>query len=138
MHSALEPDSLTLELHKSVVEQAPDAVIYADREGAVRIWNQAAETIFGYAAAEVIGKSLELIIPERFRAAHWAGFLKAVETGSTRYGDRVLTTRSMHKDGSKLYLDLSFGLIKDRNGVVAGVVAIGRNVTALRSNPARP
>ena len=136
MQSALDPDSVTLDLYKSVVEQAPDAVIYADREGAVRIWNPAAAAIFGYAAAEVIGKSLDVIIPERFRAAHWAGFLKAVETGSTRYGDRVLTTRSMHRDGSKLYLDLSFGLIRDRDGVVAGVLAIGRNVTALRSNPA--
>ncbi len=113
-------------LFEAVVEQAPDVMIYADREGAIRIWNRAAQAMFGYAAAEVIGKNLDLIIPERFRSAHWAGFAKAVESGQTRLGNRVLTTRSVHKDGSRLYLDLSFGLVKDEHGNVTGALAIGR------------
>ena len=122
----MQPQVAMADLLGAVLEQAPDVLIYADREGAIRIWNRAAESVFGYAAAEVLGKSLDVIIPERFRAAHWAGFLKAVETGDTKYGNQVMTTRSAHKDGSKLYLDLSFGLVKNPAGGVMGVLAIGR------------
>lgn len=117
-------------LFQSMVEQAPDAIIFADREGAIRVWNRGAETIFGHSAAEVLGGSLDVIIPERLRRAHWEGFRRAVDSGQTKYADRVLTTRSMHKNGSKLYVDLSFGLVRDGTGAVAGALAIGRDCTA--------
>jgi len=132
----MQAENAAPDLFQAVVEQAPDAMIYADREGAIRIWNRAAEAVFGYAAAEVVGKSLDVIIPERFRPAHWAGFARAVESGATRLGNRVLTTRSVHKDGRRLYVDLSFGLVKDAGGAVVGVLAIGRDVTEQRSNAA--
>ena len=115
--------------HEAIVEEAPDALIFADREGAIRVWNRAAEAIFGYTAAEVLGQSLDVIIPDRLRAAHWAGFDKALETGETKYGGRVLTTRSTHKDGRRLYVDLSFSLLKDDRGNFAGALAIARDVT---------
>jgi PAS domain S-box-containing protein len=128
-------------LFRAVVEQAPDAIIFADREGTVRAWNRGAEAIFGYAAAEVLGASLDVIIPERFRRAHWEGFRRAIDSGRTKYDRKVLTTRSLHKDGSTLYVDLSFGLIRDEAGAIAGALAIGRDCTArhrsetaLRSN----
>src|SRR4051794_3400134 len=98
---------------QAIVEQAAEAIIYADREGAIRIWNRGAETVFGYPAAEVLGKSLDVIIPERLRGSHWQAFGRAIDTGQTRYANRVLTTRSIHKDGSTLYVDLSFGLVRD-------------------------
>jgi PAS domain S-box-containing protein len=97
---AFEPAKLNL--FQAIVEQAPDAIIFADRDGAIRVWNRGAETIFGYAATEVLGKSLDVIIPERLRPAHWKGFRRAIDTGHTKYGNRVLTTRSVHKNGSKL------------------------------------
>jgi hypothetical protein len=53
-----------------------------------------------------------------------------METGLTKYTDRVLTTRSMRKDGGKLYVDLGFGLVKDANGVPVGAFATGRDCTA--------
>jgi PAS domain S-box-containing protein len=112
------------ELFEAIVEQAPNGIIFADREGLIRVWNQGAETIFGHPAAEVLGKSLDVIIPERLRRAHWEGFTKAIETGHTKFGGRVMTTRSNHKDGSKLYVDMSFGLVRDRDGQVAGALAI--------------
>lgn len=117
-------------LHQAIVEQAPDAIIFADREGVIRVWNRGAEAIFGYAAAEVLGSNLDVIIPARLRRAHWEGFRRAVDTGQAKYGTRVLTTRAVHKDGSKLYLDLSFGLIRDAAGTVAGALAVGRDCTA--------
>jgi len=125
-----EFEDAKLNLFQAIVQQAPDAIIFADRGGAIRIWNRGAETVFGYAAAEVLGKSLEIIIPERLRDAHWEGFRQAIDTGQTKYGRRVLTTRSVHKNGSKLYVDLSFGLVKDEAGAVTGAMAIGRDGTA--------
>lgn len=120
---------MTPELASALVEQSPDAMIFADREGAIRLWNRAAEALFGYSAAEVLGGSLDVIIPERLRGAHWAGYRRAIATGETKYGQRVLTTRSARKDGNKLYVELSFALIKDRSGVVVGALAVARDGT---------
>ena len=116
-------------LFQAIVEQAPDAVIFADRDGAIRVWNRGAESIFGYAAAEVLGNSLDVIIPERLRNAHWQGFRNAIDTGLTKYTGRVLTTRSAHKNGEKLYVDLSFNLVRDQDGAIVGALAIGRDCT---------
>ncbi len=117
-------------LFEAIVEQAPDAIIFADCEGLIRVWNRGAEAVFGHAAAEVLGRNLDVIIPERLRRAHWEGFRRAIDSGQTKHGARVLTTRSMHKDGSKLYLDLSFSLIKNEAGAIAGALAVGRDCTA--------
>jgi PAS domain S-box-containing protein len=130
MQLAREYANTNFNLFQAIVEQATDAIIFADREGAIRVWNRGAEAVFAYAAAEVLGKSLDVIIPERLRRAHWEGFRRAVDTGQTKYADRVLTTRSVHKNGRKLYLDLSFGLIRDSAGAIAGALAIGRDCTA--------
>ncbi|HEY2863547.1 MAG TPA: PAS domain S-box protein [Casimicrobiaceae bacterium] len=124
------PDPTPPGLAAAIVDQAPDAVIFADRDGSIRVWNRGAERIFGYSAAEALGASLDLIVPERFRRAHWEGFRRAIETGATKYADRVLTTRSARRDGSKLYVDLSFGLVRDDAGSILGALAIGRDTTA--------
>ena len=118
------------DLYQAIVDQAPDVIIFADCEGAIRVWNHGAETVFGHSAAEVLGESLDVIIPERLRKAHWEGFHKAVDSGQTKYRNQVLTTRSVHKDGSKLYVELSFGLVRDGRGAIVGSLAIGRDCTA--------
>jgi PAS domain S-box-containing protein len=130
MQSAHEFEDANLNLFRPIVEQAPDAVIFADCEGMIRLWNRGAEAVFGYSAAEVLGNSLDVIIPERFRRAHWEGFRKAIDTAQTKYKNKVLTTQSVHKDGSKLYVDLSFGLVTAENGTVIGALAVGRDCTA--------
>jgi PAS domain S-box len=106
----------------AIVEQAWEAVIFADRAGLIRIWNRGAEALFG----EAIGASLDIIVPEKFRSAHWSGFDQAIESGRTQHGGEVRTTRGLHKDGRKLYVELSFGLIATPAGEVAGSLAIGR------------
>jgi PAS domain S-box-containing protein len=118
-----------LDLFQAIVEQAPDALIFADRSGAIGLWNRASEILFGYSAAEVLGKSLDVIIPERLRSAHWAGFRKAIDTGHAKYAGRVLTTRSMQKNGKTLYVDLSFALVRKSDGAITGALAIGRDCT---------
>jgi PAS domain S-box-containing protein len=114
-------------LHRAIVAQSPDAIIFADVTGTIRVWNKAAEQLFGHTAAEAVGQTLDIIIPERFREAHWRGFHHAVANGATRSGGRALTTRSAHKDGGKLYVDVSFGLVKDPSGAVIGALAVGRS-----------
>jgi PAS domain S-box-containing protein len=73
-------------LNGQIVENAPDAIIMADREGSIRSWNAGAGAVFGYPAAEAAGQSLDLIIPEQFRTWHWNGFRKVMETGVTGTG----------------------------------------------------
>jgi PAS domain S-box-containing protein len=124
------PEQAGAALSQAIVDQAPDAMIFADRNGIIGVWNRGAERIFGYAAAQALGASLDLIVPERFRRAHWEGFNRAIDAGRTQYAGRVLTTRSAHSDGSKLYVDLSFGLITDDSGAILGALAIGRDCTA--------
>jgi len=103
-----------------------EAVIVTDTQGVIRMWNAGSEQLFGHARDNALGKTLELIIPERFRPAHDAGFAKAVATGTLRVGGRVITTRAQPADGRKLYVDFSFGLLKDDDGKVFGVFAVGR------------
>jgi len=110
----------------AIVQQAWEAVIFADPSGHIRIWNRGAEALFGFSAEETIGASLDIIVPERFRTAHWSGFHKAIEDGKTRHAGEVRMTRGLHKDGRKLYVELSFGLITTPDGEVVGSVAIGR------------
>jgi len=114
----------------AIAEQLPDAVVFADREGLIRHWNAGAEAVFGFAAAEVTGRSLDVIIPERLRAPHWAAYERAIESGRTRGGNAVRTTRALHKDGRRLYVDFSFGLVLDAAGSALGSVALGRDTTA--------
>ena len=75
-----------------LVEQASDAMIFADREGVIRIWNPAAERIFGYPAAASIGQNLDIIIPEHLREAHWTGYHRALASGDTRKPTRLATS----------------------------------------------
>ena len=123
------PQQSTSDVFRALVEQASDAIIFADRDGSIRIWNRGAERVFGYPAGEAIGASLDLIVPERFPRAHWEGFRRAIDTGATRHVDRVLTTRALHKDGGKRYVDMSFGLVKDGAGEVLGALAVARDST---------
>jgi PAS domain S-box-containing protein len=120
----------SVDLCRAIVEQAPEAIIFADRDGAIRLWNGGAETVFGHTADEALGQSLDIIIPERLRRAHWDSFNHAINTGQQKYVNRVLSTRSMHKNGSKLYVDLSFALVRDGAGAVVGALAVGRDCTA--------
>ena len=130
MQSTDESGNADWNLFQAIVEQAGDAMIFADRDGMIRVWNRGAELAFGYAAAEVLGNSLDVIIPERLRRAHWQGFHRAIHCGQSNYEGRVLTTRSLLKSGGKLYVDMSFALVRNAAGEVVGSLAIARDCTA--------
>lgn len=112
-----------------LVEQAPDGVIFADNAGTIVRWNAAAERIFGYPADEALGTSLDIIVPERFREAHWKGFERALADGETKYAGQVLPTRALRKDGTEIYVELSFAIVKGEGGEVLGALAHARDIT---------
>jgi PAS domain S-box-containing protein len=117
-------------LCKSIVDNAPDAVIFADREGIIRLWNVGAEAMFGYAASEALGQSLDIIIPENLRGRHWEGYKKTMATGETKYGKDLLAVPGIRKDGTRISLEFSIVMVKDETGQLLGPAAILRDVTA--------
>lgn len=106
-----------------------EAVIHADRQGLIALWNPAAETMFGFSTAEAIGQSLDIIIPERLREAHWRGFHAAIASGRTRLNGRPTVTRALHKSGATLYVEMSFAMVCATSGEVIGSVAVARDAT---------
>lgn len=112
-----------------LIDQAPDAIVFAGTDGAIREWNQAATAVFGHTREEAVGKSLDLIIPERFREAHWKGYDAAIESGQTKLHGVPMPTRSMTKDGATIYIEVSFGIVKDAEGTVLGAIAQARDIT---------
>lgn len=112
-----------------LVEQAPDAMVFADTTGIIRVWNSAAERIFGFSKSAALGESLNIIIPERLRAAHWQGFRRAIVEGATKYQGQALSTKSVRSDGTRIYVELSFAIIVDPKGEVLGAVAHARDIT---------
>ena len=57
------------------------AIVIADRDGVIRVWNDGAERLIGHAAAAAVGQKLDLIVPQEFRAQHWTGFGKVMGGG---------------------------------------------------------
>lgn len=117
-------------LSEDILRSMPEALIFADLDGIIRLWNPGAETVFGFTAAESIGQSLDLIIPERMRKAHWDGFNKAIVRGGTLPGRTSMITRSLHKSGESIYVDMSFAMVKNPAGQMLGSMAVARDATA--------
>ena len=119
-------DRLLLQL----LQDSPDAILIADRDGAIRFWNSGAERMFGHTSTEALGQSLDLIIPENLRARHWQGYFRVMNTGQTKYLTEKLTSPGVRKDGSRLSLEFSMVLLRDDQGGIEGCATIMRDVTA--------
>jgi PAS domain S-box-containing protein len=117
------------QLAARIVENAADAILFTDREGIVRLWNAGAQRIFGWTAAEAVGQSMDMIIPERLRSRHWANWDKVMETGVPRYATETLAVPALRKDGSPLSIEFTIQLVRDDAGRILGPVAVVRDVT---------
>ena len=114
----------------ALAREAGDAIVYADAEGRIRFWNHGAEAIFGFSEAEALGRSLDLIIPERQRERHWAGYAETMRSGKTRYGaGELLAVPALRKDGSRISIEFTILPLRNASGSVAGIAAIMRDVT---------
>ncbi len=116
---------------EQILDQTGDAVIFADRTGTIRRWNRAAAALFGFAAEEALGQSLDLIVPDHLRAAHWRGFDAAMKSGALKLEGRPTLTRGQYKTGRKLYVEFTFALVM-ANGAAQGSVAVARDAMSRR------
>lgn len=124
-------DDLPAGVPEGLLQALPDAVVVSDADGRIRFWNPAAERVFGFAAAEALGASLDLIIPERLRARHWAGYAEVMASGHSRYGaGDLLSVPALRKDGERISVQFSVALLRDADGRPCGVAAVMRDVTA--------
>ena len=115
---------------KQLVEAIGDAVIAADPSGAINLWNPAAERMFGHTEAEALGKSLDIIIPQRQQQRHWDGYHKTKETGITKYGNDVLRVPAVHKDGHTLSIAFTVAMLHAPDGKISAIVAVVRDESA--------
>lgn len=119
-------------LAEAVVAESAEAIVVTDPVGIIRLWNNGAARIFGFSAADVVGQSLDVIIPEKLRARHWQGYQQTMLTGYTRYGDKLLSVPALHSDGHRLSIEFSVALLRDEAGRIVGISAIMRDVSDRR------
>jgi PAS domain S-box-containing protein len=117
-------------LSRDIIDHTPVAVVFADPGGIIRLWNSGAEGMFGYSASEALGKSLDLIVPEKHRPKHWEGYDTVMKTGVTKYGHQVLAVPALTKDGRRISIEFNVALLRDDSGQVSGVAATIADVTA--------
>ena len=113
-----------------LVRAAGDAIIACDAAGLITLWNPAAQRIFGFTENEALGRSLDLIIPERQRPRHWHGYHETMRTGRTRYSTDVLRVPALHKDGRTLSIAFTVSLLRSAENQPETIVAIIRDETA--------
>ena len=117
-------------LGDALLNSGSDAIIATDRGGRITFWNPGAERIFGFAAEEAAGRSLDLIVPENLRSRHWAGFRHTMETGTSRYGHGdLLSVPGLTKDGRRISVEFTIVLLQNGQREVTGTVAVMRDVT---------
>jgi PAS domain S-box-containing protein len=115
---------------QAVLAAASDAIVAADRDGITRFWNPGAERIFDHTPAEAIGRSLDLIIPERLRQRHWDGYRRTMATGASRYGaGDLLSVPSIRRDGTTISIEFTVVPLKSAAGEMIGIVAVMRDAS---------
>lgn len=115
--------------YRDLVEQAGDAIIASNAEGAIVLWNAGATRIFGFSASEALGQNLDIIVPDRLRARHWTGYDASMASGTTKYGTTLLKVPAINKNGQTLSIAFTVSMLKT-NGKVTHVVAFIRDETA--------
>ena len=112
----------------AIIESSDDAIVSKDLDGIVISWNQAAERIFGYTAAEMIGRSIRAIIPAD-RQQEEDEVLARI-----RRGDKVdhFETVRQRKDGSLVHISLTVSPVRDADGNIIGASKVARDITERR------
>ena len=110
----------------AIVDSSDDAIVSKDLNGIVMSWTNAAERLFGYTAAQAVGRSITLIIPPD-RIDEESRILERL-----RRGERIdhFETIRMRKDGKRLNVSLTISPVKDTDGRVVGASKIARDITA--------
>jgi PAS domain S-box-containing protein len=117
-------------LRDAVLSTESDAIVAADQTGHIFFWNPGAERIFGYPSVEVIGQSLNIIIPERLRERHWQGYHRVMKGGESRYGyGDILAVPATTKESKRISVEFTIIPLRTEAGELCGLAAIMRDVT---------
>ena len=112
-------------LLSAIVDSSDDAIVSKNLDGTITSWNKSAEGLFGYAAQEAIGRSINLIIPQDRREEERA-IIEQIKRGERV--DHFETVR-LRKDGSKVDLSVTISPVKDAEGRVIGASKVARDIT---------
>ena len=116
-------------LAERILDQVADAVICINHSGAIIRWNLACTALFGFLPRRRSAKCRS-DHTRRLRAAHWSGFDAAMAKGVTKLHGRPTLTRALHKSGRRLYVEMTFAIVKgDTGSEVVGSVSMARDVT---------
>lgn len=124
MHAAMDITTLA-----TLVDRMADAVVVAAPDGTITYWNAAAERILGWSSSDAVGRSLDLIIPDKQRRPHWEGYERVMATGETRYGASLLRVPAQHADGTRRSIAFTVTLLVDDSGEINGIAAVIRDET---------
>ncbi|MGH7215970.1 MAG: PAS domain S-box protein, partial [Nitrospiraceae bacterium] len=113
----------------AIVESSEDAIISKTLDGIVTSWNRGAERTFGYTAAEVIGKPIEILVPQD-RAEEEAQIIERVKQGEHVTHFETVRRR---KDGTDIHIALTISPIEDGAGTIIGISKIARDITEQKS-----
>ena len=102
---------------RSLTETASDAIISADHLGNIISWNAAATQIFGHSEKDVIGKSLDIIVPEKFREGHREGLQRVASGGQANVIGQSVELEGLHKNGYTFPIELSLSSWSTENGL---------------------
>jgi len=116
-----------IDWNKQLVEATAYPVIVADDSGTIRVWNVAAAALFGYDAAEAIGKPTALIIPGNFQTAHAACYRNAMQSGRSYSGHQDVAVPATHRDGTTIKITGNLSVLQDTSGNVTGAALIVRS-----------
>ena len=114
----------------ALLEALADAVMVCDADGAIVLWNPACERMFGHSEADVLGKTMDMIIPERLRGRHWDGYHKTMATGVTKYGHDVLRVPAVDKQGRMMSIAFTVAMLHSADGKVSAIASIIRDETS--------
>ena len=111
------------ERYRVIAETASDAIITIDEESMIIFANRSVRKIFGYASEEVVGKSLTLLMPERFRGAHIEGMRRYLQTGTRDVRWEAVEMAGLHVSGREVPIEISYGaFVKGEKRFFTGVV----------------
>jgi PAS domain S-box-containing protein len=113
----------------ALVHSMGDALMVCDAQGAIVLWNPACERMFGFSAAEVMGQTMDMIIPERLRVRHWDGYHKTMASGITKYGTDLLKVPAVDKQGRAMSIAFTVSLLHGPDGKVSAIASVIRDET---------
>ncbi len=130
--SLLNPVLLSMDIgekqFRSVIEASTDAIIVADEQERILIWNPAAEKLFGYAKDEVLGKDfMRLIVPDRYRATRSKAYQRAIDEESLQHKGHIVEAEGLRKDGTLFPLEHTVSMWQVGNSI--RFLAILRDIT---------